>query len=57
MTRKPYRITLSGCDDPTAVELALTDEQADAYRYLAELVAEEAAGDMCKPTLAVQDIA
>ena len=54
---KKYRITLSGCDDSTVVELALTDEQADTYRYLAELVAEEAASGKRTPTLAVQDIA
>lgn len=54
---KKFRITLQGRDDATSVELALTPEQADSFRYLGDLTDQEANGDPCKPTLSVKEIA
>ncbi|MFD6638351.1 hypothetical protein ACFWDN_21320 [Micromonospora chalcea] len=45
MKRKPYRVTVSGRDDSVAVDLRLTEEEADAFRFLGDQVEEAQRAD------------
>lgn len=47
-----YRITVSGCDDETAFDLDLTDDEAAAVRKVAQVSADTSEYG-CMPTLAI----
>jgi hypothetical protein len=52
LVRRPWIITLSGCDDSTTFEMELTDDKASAFRKAAEM-SKAASTYGCMPTMEI----
>lgn len=48
-----HRISLTGCDDVTAIEVDLSDEQAEFLTEIAERLTEESSYS-CQPVMTIE---